>query len=59
MMKKLELNKGFEDEIFQITSLFFADDGMLLTDSIKNAEMVVDTVTKVSREWFKHKQRAE
>ena len=30
--------------------MFFADDGMLLTDSIKNAEVVVDTVTKVSRE---------
>ena len=51
IMKKLEeLNKGFEDDIFQITSLFFPDDGMLLTDSIKNTEMVVDTVTKVSRE---------
>ena len=56
-MKKLEeLNKGFEDEVFEITPLFFADDGMLLTDSIKNAEVVVDNITKM---WFKHKQREE
>ena len=52
IMKKLEeLNKGFEDEVFKVTSLFFAGDGMLLTDSIRNAEVVVDTVTKVSREY--------
>ena len=60
IMKKLEeLNKGLEDEVFKITSLFSADDGMLLTDSIRNAKKVVDTVTKMSRVWFKHKQREE
>lgn len=39
---KEELNKGFKNE-FKISSLFFyADDGMLLTTSTKEAEEVVD-----------------
>ena len=32
MQKFEELNRGFKDENFNLTSLFYADDGMLMAE---------------------------
>lgn len=51
IMKKLEeLNLGYKDETFKITSLFFADDGMLLAEGLEDAETVIEEVVNTSRE---------
>ena len=44
-----ELDKGYQDEIFKITSLFYADDGMILTNSLEHASTVVEEVVNVSK----------
>ncbi len=51
IMQKLEnLNKGYRDENFNVTSLFFGDDGMLLASSVKDAEEVIEQVLSTGRE---------
>jgi len=51
IQKLEELDKGYKDEIFKITSLFFADDGMLLATSIKEAEEVIDVTLRISKDY--------
>ena len=54
-MKELEvLGKGYKDDKFNITSLFFADDGMLLIDSIENAEQVWENNENSKKLWFRN-----
>ena len=51
IMQDLEkLDKGYKDDNFNITSLFFADNGMLLASSIEDAEKVIEQVIKTGRE---------
>ena len=50
IIEELErLGKGFKDEKFRIDSLFFADDGMLLTNSVEDAEEVIIRMEEVGR----------
>lgn len=43
IIQKLEvMDRGFRDELFKITLLFYADDGVLLASSIEDAERVVE-----------------
>ena len=51
IIEKLDqLNRGFKDQILNVTSLFFADDGMLLASSVQDAERVVEKVVEAGLE---------
>lgn len=51
IIQKLQaLDKGFKDENFSITSLFYADDGLLLASSIEDAERVVEETVIIAGE---------
>ncbi len=45
-----ELNKGYRDDKYNITSLFYADDGMLLANNIENAKAVIKELEEVGKE---------
>lgn len=45
IMQSLDkLNKGYRDTHFKISSLFFADDGLILATSVQDAEVMIDTL---------------
>ena len=46
-----KLDKGFKDENFNISSLFYADDGMIFAKSIKEAEEVINETIRISRKY--------
>lgn len=51
IMQELEkLDQGYKDEHFNITSLYFADNGMVLLSSVEDAEKVIEQVIKTGRE---------
>ena len=50
MLKLEELKKGFKDEEINLTSLFFADNGMVITWSIKDAKRVVKCVIDAGKQ---------
>lgn len=52
IIEELErLGKGFKDDMFRIDSLFFADDGMLLANSVEDAEQVISRMEDVGRQF--------
>ena len=42
---------GYKDDIIQINSLYFADDGLLLANSIEDAENKLKLVIEISRKF--------
>lgn len=42
-----ERNHGYEDEAVKINSLFYADDGLILADSICEAERKIEEVSRI------------
>ena len=51
-MQDLEgLGSGYKDEDIRLASLFFADDGMLLADSVGEAEQVIDRMRQIGNEY--------
>ena len=52
IIKKLnETRQGYKDEMFKINSLFYADDGLILKESIQGAEEAIDKLTTIGREY--------
>ena len=41
---------GFRNDLLYIPALFFADDGLLLTNSVRSMEQLLDVVVEVARE---------
>lgn len=50
IMMKLEEGRGFNNTNIHINSLFFADDGLLLSHSIDEAQHSIRLLTEISRE---------
>ena len=51
IMEALEkAKKGFKNDLFMLSSLFFADDGLLMSETIKAAENIIRMVTDISKE---------
>lgn len=51
ILEDLEENgKGFEDKNFKLNALFFADDGLLLTNSYEDAQHNIDLLIRSSKE---------
>ena len=46
----MEKEKGFEDELFKLIILFFADDGLLFANTLEDARRNIDILINVSRE---------
>lgn len=44
-----ELNMGYRDESFNITSLFFVNDGLLLVHRVEDPEKVIDVTINVGK----------
>ena len=52
IIQELEkLDCGYKDEAFRISSLFFADDGMLLASSVGEAVQVIEKMETVGKEY--------
>ena len=45
-----EKEGGFED-MFKISSLFFADDGLILENSVENAEANIQELININKEY--------
>lgn len=45
-----DLDKGFKNENFKLNSLFFADDGLLLANTVEDAVEIINTLIKVSED---------
>ena len=43
--------KGYNDEHISLKSLFFADDALMLSHSLKDAKDNLDIITQISREY--------
>ena len=51
IMEKIEKeNKGFKNDLFMLSSLFFADDGLIMTETTATAKEIIRLVTDISRE---------
>ena len=51
IMESLEREKkGFKNDHFMLSSLLFADDGLIMTETIEAAEDIIRTVITISRE---------
>ena len=51
MQQIQDLNKGYRDEEFNITYLFFADHGMLLTSSVEDTKHVIKKMEEIGKEF--------
>ena len=52
IMTKLDKRgKGYNDEHISQKSLFFTDDVLMLSHSLKDAKDDLDIITQISREW--------
>ena len=50
IIERMEKEKGFSDELFKLIILFYADDGLLLANSLRDAERNIDVLINISRE---------
>lgn len=50
MQELEELDKRCKDKMFRIVSLFFADDGILLTGIVEETEQVKNSMGNVGRD---------
>ena len=50
IIKKLEGKSGYQDELFKLTSLFYADDGLLLAQNVSEAKQIIDELIGVGEE---------
>ena len=46
-----KIGKGYNDEHISLKSLFFADDALMLSHSLKDAKDNLDIITQISREY--------
>ena len=51
ILERMEEVRGFVDETFKLAALFFADDGLILANSIEDARRNVEILTRISRKY--------
>ena len=50
IIERMEKEQGFTDEFFRLAALYFADDGLILANSIEDAKRNIEVLTEISRE---------
>lgn len=51
ILERMENERGFIDDMFRLIVLYFADDGLILSNSVEDANRNVEMITGVSREY--------
>ena len=50
IIERMEKEQGFMDENFKLAALYFADDGLILANSVSDAKKNLEILTDISRE---------
>ena len=51
ILEHMEKERGFVDENFKLAALYFADDGLILSSSVEDAQRNIEVITRVSRKY--------